>query len=647
MASTQWTKKLIDELNIAFNKISDTAILFANAMETIEERIVSFCEVSVDTSAVLGKLANGISVVNDLREGLDNFRGEIDAVIEPGVHFETALVKTSNKLALSGERLDEVSDKARELAVAFGTEATENLGMFTHILSRVGTEMADQPEVLEAMGTSAIRLSKIMNGDVNGATTALTAVFEAFKPSVMDGADATKLMNEQMNFIGRMAQIDADKIPEVTESLAGFGLAAQGANVSFAETVSALQVLGQSTDVTGQTSASLHNIFSNLAAPTVELAEALQGAGVDLDLISNKTEPFANRLEALIPIMNDQKVMAQLFGYENIEVGKTLLDNTNQLREWTWGVENSQSAVNQASAVMGTYAEEQKQANSVITDLKISLFELIDPVMPLINTLSSFLDILSILGSVVWSVGQLMTISGVKMAISWVASMAKIVFSTITSASAISAAIHSIPIIGWIALAITAITALVAYLWDKFGEVRAFFYGLWNFIKVIFTEYYKFIFNVMQAIVEVLNPMNWFDSDFRFGDVWDKLANQAVEGGKKVGSAFSDGWKSGMTEFEQEKTLKKKQEEANVLPFVPANFATELKKTEGSNQTLIKQKDALGSEEKRSTEARGITMNVTMHNDFRVAGNNDVREIVNTMKRELIAVMSDAVPAMG
>ncbi len=134
-----------------------------------------------------------------------------------------------------------------------------------------------------------------------------------------------------------------------------------------------------------------------------------------------------------------------------------------------------------------------------------------------------------------------MTLVSIKSSIAWLAGMAKMVVSTVTSSALISTAIYSIPIIGWIALAITAITALVAFLWNKFAGVRAFFYALWNFIKVIFTEYYKFIFNVMKAIVDVINPANWFDDDFHFSDVWDRLSQQALEGGKK-GRKCIFGW---------------------------------------------------------------------------------------------------------
>ena len=40
-------------------------------------------------------------------------------------------------------------------------------------------------------------------------------------------------------------------------------------------------------------------------------------------------------------------------------------------------------------------------------------------------------------------------------------------------------------------------------------------------------------------------------------------------------------------------------------------------------------------------------MNVTFNNNFRVSGGADTREIADKVKREILAVMTDTVPAIG
>jgi TP901 family phage tail tape measure protein len=78
---------------------------------------------------------------------------------------------------------------------------------------------------------------------------------------------------------------------------------------------------------------------------------------------------------------------------------------------------------------------------------------------------------------------------------------ASVTFSGIASASfgafataakvacrAISMAIFNIPIIGWIALAITAITGLFVWLYNKFDRFRATVNGIWAWFKALFTS---------------------------------------------------------------------------------------------------------------------------------------------------------------
>ena len=79
---------------------------------------------------------------------------------------------------------------------------------------------------------------------------------------------------------------------------------------------------------------------------------------------------------------------------------------------------------------------------------------------------------------------------------------------------------------------------------------------------------------MVSAIIDVINPANWFDDDFHFSDVWDRLAGQALEGGKKVGSAFSDGWKAGMENWEKSHPKEKEEEkekEFKIDPNAPIN----------------------------------------------------------------------------
>lgn len=644
--TTQWILELIDKISSPLDKATEAADGATEAVDKVDGAVDNLGKTSDTVSGKLEQLGKGMFLLNQIKEGVDTVRDSFNDAIEPGVKFQYAMAQVQAVAGLTDKEVELVSDKARDLAKAFGTDAAEGTGVFTNILSQLGPELARYPDVLDAMGRNAMTLSKTMDGDVKGAINALTTSFNAFEISKDDPIQAAREMETQMNIIAKSAQIGAAEVPDIAQSLSTVGKSAKNAGVSFSETNAALQVFGQSTIKGSEAGTALRNIMVKISAPSSDAAKMMEQLGVNMEQLQNKSLPLADRLQALVPIMQDDMMMSKLFGLENIVAAQTLIGSTDQLREWTNEVQDSTSATDQAAIIMDTYEERQKRMQATIDDLKISFFEFVEPIAPAIQWIGTLVGFIVTLGLVAWSVGNIMSLAAVKSSITWVASTAKMVFATVTSASAMTAAINSIPIVGWIAMAVTAIGALVAYLWDKFAEVRAFFYGLWNFVTTLFTELYNFLVNVMTAILDVINPANWFDDDFHFNDVWDRLSKQAVEGGKKVGSAFSDGWKEGMADFEKSQSNGQKPEAGKLIlktPLAPVNKPTGGDGGTGGASGNGKNVGLGGS----GGNVRNITMNVTFNNNFQVTGGGKVREIADTVKREILAVLTDAVPAIG
>lgn len=552
MATTsQWILELIDRITEPLRKATEAADTATEAVDKVDDVVDNLGKTSQTVTGKLEQLGKGMFFLNQIKEGVDNIRGAFNEAIEPGAKFQYAMAQVQAVAGLTEEGVDLVAEKARSLSKAFGTDAAEGTRVFTNILSQLGPELANYPDVLDAMGRNAMTLSKTMDNDVKGAINALTTSFNAFEISTENPMQAAKEMETQMNIIAKAAQIGAAEVPDIAQALSTVGKSAKNAGVSFSEANAALQVFGQNTIKGSEAGTALRNIMIKVSAPSSDAAKMMEQLGVNMEQLQNKSLPLADRLQALVPIMHDDMMMSKLFGLENIVAAQTLVGSTDQMREWTNEVQNSTSATDQAAIIMNTYEERQKRMQATIDDLKISFFEFVEPIAPAIQWIGIAVGAIATLGLTVWSFRQIVSFASIKAAALWIASMAKIVFATVTSASAMTAAISSIPIVGWVAIAVTVIGSLVAYLWTQFGEVRAFFYGLWNFIKVTFTECYTFIFNVMKAIWEVINPANWFDNNFHFSDVWDRLTQQAVEGGKRVGSAFSDGWREGMSDWDK------------------------------------------------------------------------------------------------
>ena len=646
MQVTQWILELVDRITSPLHAATDAAEEATRVIDDTEEVVDRLGETSGKAAGKLEGLGKGMFFLNQLKEGVDNIRDSFNDAIEPGIRFETAVAEMSGITNMEGKELDALADKARNTAKVFGVDAANAMGVYKDLLSKITPELKKAPDALEIMSNNVMTLSKTMQNDVPGASAAMSTAMNQYKVSLDDPMKAAQTMTDYMNIMAAGTVEGSAEIKEVAEALKQTGSVAKTFGVEFAETNAVIQLLDKSGKKGSEGGIALRNTIVKLQAPTTDAVKQLKAAGVSIETMQNQSLSLTDRLRALTPVMHNATIMSALFGGENLASAMALIDGVDQIDTWTEAIQGSTSAVDMAGKQMDTYAEKQKRMQAFIDDLKISFFEFVEPIAPVLEVLGVLVGALVTLGTVAWSIGQIMTLVSIKSSIAWLAGMAKMVVSTVTSSALISTAIYSIPIIGWIALAITAITALVAFLWNKFAGVRAFFYALWNFIKVIFTEYYKFIFNVMKAIVDVINPANWFDDDFHFSDVWDRLSQQALEGGKKVGSAFSDGWKEGMADWEKShpKDGEKKGDASFNLnsPLSPVNGQTVLA-TGGTKAT--DEKTGLGG--KGGSSVKNITMNVTFNNNFRVSGGADTREIADKVKREILAVMTDTVPAIG
>ena len=646
MQVTQWILELVDRITSPLHAATDAAEEATRVIDDTEEVVDRLGETSGKAAGKLEGLGKGMFFLNQLKEGVDNIRDSFNDAIEPGIRFETAVAEMSGITNMEGKELDALADKARNTAKVFGVDAANAMGVYKDLLSKITPELKKAPDALEIMSNNVMTLSKTMQNDVPGASAAMSTAMNQYKVSLDDPMKAAQTMTDYMNIMAAGTVEGSAEIKEVAEALKQTGSVAKTFGVEFAETNAVIQLLDKSGKKGSEGGIALRNTIVKLQAPTTDAVKQLKAAGVSIETMQNQSLSLTDRLRAPTPVMHNATIMSALFGGENLASAMALIDGVDQIDTWTEAIQGSTSAVDMAGKQMDTYAEKQKRMQAFIDDLKISFFEFVEPIAPVLEVLGVLVGALVTLGTVAWSIGQIMTLVSIKSSIAWLAGMAKMVVSTVTSSALISTAIYSIPIIGWIALAITAITALVAFLWNKFAGVRAFFYALWNFIKVIFTEYYKFIFNVMKAIVDVINPANWFDDDFHFSDVWDRLSQQALEGGKKVSSAFSDGWKEGMADWEKShpKDGEKKGDTSFNLnsPLSPVNGQTVLA-TGGTKAT--DGKTGLGG--KGGSSVKNITMNVTFNNNFRVAGGADVREIADKVKREILAVITDTVPAIG
>ncbi len=115
-----------------------------------------------------GALANiGGQVAGVLQEG-------VTAAIDAGNNFERALQSVSAVTGVTGDGLNDLGQRAQDLALQFGGSATTQLEAFQTVLSKFGPDLAKTPEALGTVAESVNVLGKAAGLDAKQSVDALS-----------------------------------------------------------------------------------------------------------------------------------------------------------------------------------------------------------------------------------------------------------------------------------------------------------------------------------------------------------------------------------------------------------------------------------------------------------------------------------------
>ena len=337
----------------------------------------------------LGQSAMGFAAVADV---VQNVGDAFSSLSEAGIALDSQMHDLSAVAGVTGGELKEIEGYARESAKAFGTDAATAVEGYKLLLSQLTPELGKCPEALKSMGESIQITSKLMGNDGVAAAEVLTTAMNQYGVSLEDPMEASRKMAEMMNVMAAAGQEGSAELPQIKAALQQCGMAANAANVAFEETNAAIQVLDKTGKKGSEGGVALRNVLGTLSQGRFipkDTREALPGAGVDINKLADTTQPLKNRLEVLKPLLNDAALFSKLFGTENANAARALVQGTEELGRLTEAVSGTKSAEEQAAIVMDSYAEKQARINQKIADFKISVFQLFGDFGIWVTTLTS------------------------------------------------------------------------------------------------------------------------------------------------------------------------------------------------------------------------------------------------------------------
>lgn len=544
-------------------------------------------------------LGKSIVVFNQLSQLIGSFRDTLNSAIAPGVALDKQLADLSAVAGVTGKGLKQIEGYARETAKTFGVDSAQAVESYKLILSQLSPELGKYPQALQAMGKNIATLSKTMGGDATAAATVLTTAMNQYGVSLDDPMKASEEMARMMNVMAAAGKEGSAELPIIQEALKQCGMMAKSAGVSFEEANAAIQVLDKAGKKGSEGGVALRNVMSTLSQGRFlpkDTREELAAAGIDITQLADKTKPLSDRLRMLQPVMKDDALFAKLFGKENSAAAMALVQGTSEIDRYRQAITGTNTAYEQAEVIMESYAEKQARIQAKFDDIKISIFEAtgdlglwVQQIAGAALPVAQLCPLIQAATMAIKSMGPAM--NGAKGLVAQGATFMQVQFRALGIAAVksggmmklmgimgksacrtISIAIMNIPIIGWIAAAITAVIALVALikkgietLWERCYGFRVVVFTIWEGIKAVFS----WIWEGIQALWAVFKE-NIVDPVWNFIKSIANWVNEHVvqpirNAISMIGSWFRDTF-SGVFDWIEEQFVKIYNKMAEIIP---------------------------------------------------------------------------------
>lgn len=535
--------------------------------------------------------------VDILSDGIIKTTQALASFGQSGIALNTSMTDLQAVTGVTGEGLKQIESYARDTAKVFGIDAAGAVESYKLILGQLSPELAKSPVALKAMGEHVATLSKLMGGDATAAAETLNTAMNQYGVDLSDPIKASEEMARMMNVMAAAGQEGSAELPQIKEALEQAGMAAKGAGVSFEEANAAIQVLDKAGKKGSEGGIALRNVIATLSQGRFlpkDVQKELRAAGINVTDLADRGKSLKERLELLRPVMTDAALFAKLFGKENTNAAMALVGGTEEVGRYTEAIQGTQSANDQAAVVMEGFAERQARIRQQIEDFKISVFNAtgdvylwagalsdtlipLSQLMPLLSGAYPIIKGVSIwifqgakglflfgkgaltalinvgklavtlltkgLSALAYYIGSLVTGGSAQLGF---AAMSQIAFTSfkaaaVTACRTVSAAIMSIPLIGWIAAAIAAIVAIGIYFWNTSAKFRATLKGLWASFKAVFSNIWDLAKEVFGSISDLIKAAFSLDGDGISAAI-SKMTGAFSKFGKETGNAFQEAY---------------------------------------------------------------------------------------------------------
>lgn len=289
----------------------------------------------------------------------DMFRFGVQSIMD----YETSLASLE---AVTGQSASLFKGQIESIATASRKSAIDVAKSF-EVVGSAMSEYLDNPEALGQITEAGITLSKASKMELEPTLQALTSVMNQF------GLEAAQA-NDVINRLTAGEIVGSVSTQKISEHLQEFGAVASMNNVSLSESVALVEVLGKKIphETLGRASRNMISFMGAVQGMPKQAIEQLKKYGVNMEIVSNKTLPYAQRLKELSKIQGDAVAMEAFFGRENIAAGAAIFQNLGTYDEWVKRIAVTNEAQTQAAVNSNTLSNRLDELKNSFVNVIVS-----------------------------------------------------------------------------------------------------------------------------------------------------------------------------------------------------------------------------------------------------------------------------------
>lgn len=316
----------------------------------------------------LNKMASSFVLANVLTAGLSRITGAFSKAVTTQRDFEKALQNLSAITGASGDDLKYYGNQAIKLGLNVEGGAKAVVEAFK-LIGSAKPELLSSATAMNEVTEAAILLSQAAGMELPDAATRLTDAMNQF------GAPASEA-KKYVDALAAAAKYGAAEVPQVTEALLQFGTAAKSSNIDIYQSAAAIELLAEKGIKGAEAGTALRNVFAKMSAADVlpeRASEMLAAAGVNIQILKDKTIPLSERLKELSKISGDAAAITKTFGLENKIAGEILISNLPRLAELTGQMRETGVASEQAAKNLDTFDQSLVRSTNAWDNLMLTM----------------------------------------------------------------------------------------------------------------------------------------------------------------------------------------------------------------------------------------------------------------------------------